>query len=613
MIKKISRFGLVGGLGTLTNLIVFTIVERNLALDPSFAATVAFLIAVSQNFYLNRLWTFNTNNTKPIKPLPGWMKYIGVNLVGFGINLITLNSLVLWLDGKQIVLYQAIGILSGMSINYILSKTLIFKDYDSAIHPEDKIAQSSLNREPLLLFKRIIILGLGLASIWHISLSLLGYSWPYNSFLFLPQDRFNDWQNTVNASVHINPYFEPNGDAISAYFPFTYWLTEPFSHLKRDISIAGYLIVSLALLILSTLTLLEPLVQTYRDINQSSKPIRPLGIAVLLLLTYPVIFSVDRGNLDLWIACLCMIYIASFYTKNKMMGIISLSIAIALKGYPMAFLVLKITERKYREAFICIAIATALTLSSLAAMEGGFVRNLDGFRNNLVLFRTAYVIGPKSLFGSSDPYNAIRILYLTFIDHNVAHVPIWSTPLHHAYMAFNILFASVCTYFVLAVRSRTWRRIMSVCLLTILFPDVANDYKLCLLIPGILTLIFDQKAKTRKESISIVLLGLLMIPKSYIYIYDRPISMLINPSLLVLLSIFVLSDIKAWRQSLKLLKYTLLWHISSWLGGEAILASIAKKKPAIFFRKRHWSLENKSFNVPSSNKSQCVALETKAT
>jgi len=443
-------------------------------------------------------------------------------------------------------------------------------------------------------FKRLVLIGLGLAIAWHSALSFLGYSWPQNTFLFMPEDRFNDWQNSVNATINYNPYYQAGRVAISAYFPFTFLVIEPFSNLNRIQSIAGYLVVSVVLFVFSFNIILNTLIKNYNDNNIQTIKIKRFEVIMIMFITYPVIFSLDRGNIDLWIASLCLIYLSTFNGKHNMIGIICISFAIAFKGYPIAFLILKISERKYRDTFIIIAIATALSILSLSIMQGGFTHNLLGFSNNLEQFRASYVIGPNSLFGSSDPYNALRVIILIFFDRSVDHIPIWSIPLHRLYIFFSLLLAIISTYFVLAVRSKAWKKVMSISILSILFPDVANDYKLCLLIPGLLFLIFEITAKSTKEFIAILLVGLLMIPKNYLFFYNHSISMIINPLLIISLALVVLIDRNAWRNSIRLLKYTILWHITNWIGVKYILIRLNLIKNSKFFcDKSHRSLDYK--------------------
>ncbi len=56
---QLIQFGLVGGLGFLINLAVFALCERGIGMPYLLAYGVAWLVAVTNNFLLNRRWTFN--------------------------------------------------------------------------------------------------------------------------------------------------------------------------------------------------------------------------------------------------------------------------------------------------------------------------------------------------------------------------------------------------------------------------------------------------------------------------------------------------------------------------------------------------------------------------
>jgi dolichol-phosphate mannosyltransferase len=56
---QLIQFGLVGGLGFVINLAVFAVCERGFGLPYLLAYAIAWLVAVTNNFMLNRRWTFN--------------------------------------------------------------------------------------------------------------------------------------------------------------------------------------------------------------------------------------------------------------------------------------------------------------------------------------------------------------------------------------------------------------------------------------------------------------------------------------------------------------------------------------------------------------------------
>jgi dolichol-phosphate mannosyltransferase len=64
--KQIAQFATVGGLDTITNLIVFFVLVDVMGFPPVGGAVIAFAIAVTQNYALNELWTFNAEGRNRI-------------------------------------------------------------------------------------------------------------------------------------------------------------------------------------------------------------------------------------------------------------------------------------------------------------------------------------------------------------------------------------------------------------------------------------------------------------------------------------------------------------------------------------------------------------------
>jgi len=124
MVKKIVKFGSVGALGSVTNIAIFSSLTF-LNIHYNIAAVVAFLVAVTQNYSLNKKWTFKEHNTKTKKK---FIKYFILNFISFLINLAVLNIIVLNFgdDKFTTIMAQIIGIGVGMGLNFVGSYVVIF-------------------------------------------------------------------------------------------------------------------------------------------------------------------------------------------------------------------------------------------------------------------------------------------------------------------------------------------------------------------------------------------------------------------------------------------------------------------------------------------------------
>src|ERR1700722_16534485 len=56
---QLVQFGLVGGVGFAVNLLVYALLVHSTGVDYHVASAVAWLVAVINNFILNRHWTFD--------------------------------------------------------------------------------------------------------------------------------------------------------------------------------------------------------------------------------------------------------------------------------------------------------------------------------------------------------------------------------------------------------------------------------------------------------------------------------------------------------------------------------------------------------------------------
>ena len=120
MIAHFAKFGAVGAIGTVINLIVFQILH-SLGVFYLIAASASFLVAASSNYMLNRRWTFGAEKDT----WGGWAAYVLVNLVGLGTNLGTLSFLSqIW--QWNLILAQLAGIAAGTVVNFVLSRRWVF-------------------------------------------------------------------------------------------------------------------------------------------------------------------------------------------------------------------------------------------------------------------------------------------------------------------------------------------------------------------------------------------------------------------------------------------------------------------------------------------------------
>jgi putative flippase GtrA len=119
---QLVRFGVVGASGYAVNLSVFALLVHGASVDYKVAAVAAFLVALSNNFVWNRLWTFSASEGHA-----GFQaaRFCVVSLVAFGFNLVVLYVLVEGL-GVSEVPAQAVSIAAATPLNFIGNKLWSF-------------------------------------------------------------------------------------------------------------------------------------------------------------------------------------------------------------------------------------------------------------------------------------------------------------------------------------------------------------------------------------------------------------------------------------------------------------------------------------------------------
>ena len=121
--KQLLRFALVGASGYLVNLAVFALAVGPLGLDHRIAATMAFLVAVTNNFVWNRHWTFPMTERR-VHHQAG--RFLVVSVAGFLVNLGVLEALVVGMDVRELPA-QAIAVAIAMPVNFLGNRQWTFR------------------------------------------------------------------------------------------------------------------------------------------------------------------------------------------------------------------------------------------------------------------------------------------------------------------------------------------------------------------------------------------------------------------------------------------------------------------------------------------------------
>jgi putative flippase GtrA len=119
---QLFKFGLVGASGYVINLAVFALLDQALGVHHLVAAVLSFCVAVTNNFLLNRHWTFEATAGHA-----GFQaaRFFAVSVMALGVNLILLYVLV-DVAGAAELPSQAVSVALAMPFNFIGNKLWTF-------------------------------------------------------------------------------------------------------------------------------------------------------------------------------------------------------------------------------------------------------------------------------------------------------------------------------------------------------------------------------------------------------------------------------------------------------------------------------------------------------
>jgi putative flippase GtrA len=120
---QLGKFLLVGSSGYVLNLVVFTFSLKVIGVHHIAAATIAFAVAVMNNFWWNRHWTFAARGGHA-----GFQaaRFFTVSVIAFLIQLAILELLVTGPDLPK-VLAQAISLVLATPVNFVGNKLWSFR------------------------------------------------------------------------------------------------------------------------------------------------------------------------------------------------------------------------------------------------------------------------------------------------------------------------------------------------------------------------------------------------------------------------------------------------------------------------------------------------------
>lgn len=253
---------------------------------------------------------------------------------------------------------------------------------------------------------------------------------------------------------------------------------------------------------------------------------------VIALLNYPLLFLLDRGNIDglvfLLVGAALLQPVSSAWLRPALLGV-----AAAVKIYPAVFAVLLVRERQWRQLGVFFASGALSTGVALLTFEGGPIKGLRDFRAGLQEFSTAaaaesvhYVQHTASLVSGSKA--------LVFLD----VVPVGTVSA--ARLLSIALFVGLAAALLLLPLDR-WQQLFLVATMITICTEAAYDYRLIFFLLPLVCLLRDGAGDASGRHWWTVALALVLVPKSLPILYeDVAVGVVLNPLLVLGVSVAIL-------------------------------------------------------------------------
>jgi hypothetical protein len=391
--------------------------------------------------------------------------------------------------------------------------------------------EPSVKRRRVRQLATVVLIGTVSAIAYHYAMGFYfeGH-YPQTTFLFIPADHFNDWDNLF----YFGQAFLEGVKGPFAYFPF--------------VLVIAMLMTVVALRTGSTLAVmlfLGVLVLMLRDwvVDCEKHVLTKVQYGfILIALSYPVLFALDRMNLEI----LVFVSIAGFFyflyvRESPWLAALLLGAAIALKVYPATLLLLLLAERRYKTLALTVAFTAGLTAAGAVAVVAlGYGSLADIWHMNArgkTLYQQRMVLAAG---GVQHGHTLWGLLALPAAIRETT-IAAWQTTVYAA--AVLVVFAGLAFHVVFRETER-WKRVLLAVVPALLLPYVSADYTLILLYFPLVFFVNSPRV-SRWDTAYVALFGVLLIPVDYYYLSSEQFvstSVIVYPLALLALMLLAVFD-----------------------------------------------------------------------
>jgi hypothetical protein len=354
---------------------------------------------------------------------------------------------------------------------------------------------------------------------------------PLNTFLTHPISRFGDFYGVHDEWSRQK--FTKAGYGL-LYFPATYLFIDPLSWLKTP---------QRGLAVLETIFLSFFFIYSLMKLRTRDGWQNWRNAVVMTFMSYPVLFAWATGNIEAVVFMLMAVHVELFRRGNYRWSTVPLGFAVAMKVFPLVFLMLYVARRRYRDCLLVLATAVVATVIPLLVFEGGLLDPeglyFENLRKSQQMYMDLMVNGPSGVHFGHSIINGVR----AWMGDKFPSMELIKGP----YMVFAIGTFALLASYLFRTRPPLWKTMTLLVVAIDLLPYTSTDYKLLhFFIPLYLFINHEEEegaSAGRLRWIILWLFVLLLVPKSFHYFNRSPLltlNVVLNPCLMIALAAAVI-------------------------------------------------------------------------
>ena len=259
--------------------------------------------------------------------------------------------------------------------------------------------------------------------------------------------------------------------------------------------------------------------------------------AFLVIISYPVMFCLERGNI-LILSMICSMFFIFFRNSEnktvKELSYILLAVAAGIKLYPAVFGLILVIERKYKDALRLMAYGVAIVVFPIVFF-------LDEFKSSPALINTymSQLLSISSITTADGNSSAIMKILNNLSNFalykknslNFSSVSIQNIFFMIGAGSFSAKIACIITEFIAFIAAfytkREWQKVFLLTYLMLNIPSASNSYALSFMVIPFCVFLFGSKKFRAIDRIVTAAFALLLTPlPTFWYYHPEPIKKL---------------------------------------------------------------------------------------